>query len=233
MDTQDSSGVRRCLHLSVDGSEPRPIQRLGEAEFANAGATGRVAIFARSAGQEASKGFAFDGRGVQCGMLLEFSPKRSLDDCDVFVGIQIPGRVALTRGARWATKILLKVSSAWAPVHSSIGSSAGADQEYAHIVLHWSNWPCVLDHFEVAPSCGKFDVLKPGYTYTWEYGSSIIDLRNWRLVNLPLLGSFPFARLWGDLPLEIVVYAVRRGGRHLVGEMSYLANVQLSLMDQE
>jgi len=215
----------------VDGSTPQPVGRLGKADFANGHASGRVAFFSRSAPQDESQGFAFDGRNVECGMLLELSPRRALDDCDVFVGIQIPGRMPLTWTTRWASKIVLRFCSTWAPIHSSVGGHSGREEEYAHIVVPWSNTPCVLDRFEVAPHNGEFAILKPGYTYTWEFGSTFVDLSNWRLVNLPVLGNFPLRTLWGDLPLEFVVYAVPQGGRHLVKDMRYLANVQLSLLD--
>lgn len=189
MDTQDALRTQRCLHLSVDGSVPRPIRPLGKAEFTNSCASGRVAIFARSTPKEASKGFAFDSRNVEFGLMLELSPRQSLDDCDVFVGAQIPGGMSLTRSTRWVAKILLNFCSALAPVHSSTGGNSGMDQEYAHIVLQWSHQSGLLDRFEVMPISGKFDTLRPGYTYTWEFGSSFVDLNNWQLVNVPVLSS--------------------------------------------
>uniref|UniRef100_A0A7S4UTN1 Domain of unknown function at the cortex 1 domain-containing protein n=1 Tax=Alexandrium monilatum TaxID=311494 RepID=A0A7S4UTN1_9DINO len=217
METLDCGVAQQCLHLSVDGSAPRPLHKFGKAEFSNGHASGHVAIFARSTPQELSRGFAFDHRNVESGMLLELSPRAPIDERDVFVGIQIPGPLPMTWTTRWVTKLLLSVCSAWAPIHSSVGSHSGMEQ----------------DRFDVLPLDGEFADLQPGYTYTWEYGSTTIDLSSWRFVNLPVAGSFPLKRLWGDLPLEIVAYTVPRGGRHLVKDMSYLASVRLSFLDRE
>lgn len=227
------------------------VQELsGEAAYSNENASGKVFVYSRSAVSAAAsalspnggKSFTCRSKTAVCDsnsnassvsrVAFELSPRQAFVDHDIYVGGQIPGPLQLNMTTRWLTRTILAACRMWGPIHSSLGDGQG--QEYAHIVVPWSQLNSLSDGFAAIPVDAECTAPKPGFRYTWEFLSPFVDFVAWRATNLPLVGSFPLESMWGDLPLQFVVYAVPRGAsaaghkRHLVKDVHYLACVQLS-----
>eukprot|EP00929_Paragymnodinium_shiwhaense_P072373 TRINITY_DN36737_c1_g2_i1.p1 TRINITY_DN36737_c1_g2~~TRINITY_DN36737_c1_g2_i1.p1 ORF type:complete len:496 (+),score=117.26 TRINITY_DN36737_c1_g2_i1:103-1590(+) len=238
-DTSDQASSSSS-HLKLTASGQRPVRaNEGVIEVDNEWLTFKFRMASRTEPMQgapwASKCLEGTKRQV-CG-LAEIVLKKSLDDYDVYAGGYVPSAMPLGYGTKMCCKMLLKMVEMW---ESSFHASFGSGEEKPHIVLRFEprcSW--TSDHLEIrelqtdrllSPKEWP-ERLQPGYRYNLEIGSPNIDLEHWRLVNLPLGGTYPLKTFWGNMPMHMVMYAMPRGhtGPHKQSEMVCLFDTKIEV----
>jgi hypothetical protein len=194
--------------------------------FCNEHASGRVFVYQRHG--DRPKDLAFGPH--MCGLRLELTPQAKLGPVDVYLGAQIPGPMKCDEATMWVYKVVLSICGQYMDDADSLHSSLGDGEDNAHIVVPFHLSDSISHRCSVLDSVDGTEAQVPeqGATYIWDFGSPILDLDNWRVTDLPMFGSLPLERLFGDLPVEFVVYAVPRGQDHRAANLRYLTRIRLS-----
>eukprot|EP01134_Creolimax_fragrantissima_P007491 CFRG7491T1 len=186
----------------------------------------------------------FEGRKRMFEIMVQGHLLNVSESDEVFMGIM--GNQAIEIGnwmSRWAAAamvgfIKLKVDN----VHVTLGD----ETEFAHMTMPVTT---AADRFVVSkqdespPLMGvhmfpeliprkdraKYKDWNEEYVYSMSMHGMYVDWVNWKLVNIPGMSDMCLSTFFGDMPLNIVAYAIPRGhvGPHAENIKRYIVNFKL------
>lgn len=174
--------------------------------------------------------------------------KQPVGDMDFFLGGELDqdgGAQPMSIG--WATRgacnVILRLLQAWEPrLHYSFGDASSGERPHISLPfdpksawmknnLEVSEWPSG----KAVPRSDWPEGMQPGFTYSINMRNMYFDLENWQLASIPMLGSSPLRRYWGESAMRMVLYARPREqrGAHIPATTTRLLDARIDRAPKE